>query len=95
LEGVLVGLAGSPLVVWSVLYLLARRVVAFLVLLARGDRVKAIEVLVLRHEISVLRRQMARPVLEPVDRVWLAALSRPLPRRRWGVFFVSPATLLR
>jgi hypothetical protein len=50
---------------------------------------------VLRHENSVLRRQIGRVRYEPGDRLWLAALSRLVPRRRWGeVFAVTPATLL-
>jgi hypothetical protein len=46
-------------------------------------------------ELLVLRRQVARPRLQPRDRVLLAALPRMLPRHRWDAFFVIPATLLR
>ena len=46
------------------------------------------------HELEVLRRQYPRPRLEPKDWALLAALSRLLPRRRWSVFVVTPATLL-
>jgi hypothetical protein len=50
---------------------------------------------VLRHENAVLRRQIGRVRYKPADRLWLAALSRLVPRRRWGeVFPVTPATLL-
>jgi putative transposase len=61
----------------------------------RGERANAVEVLVLRHQVAVLRRQVRRPDLEPVDRVLLAGLSRLLPRVRWAAFFVTPATVLR
>jgi transposase InsO family protein len=61
----------------------------------RGDAAKDIEILVLRHQLAVLRRQVSRPVLRPADRVLLAALSRMLPRTRWNTFMVTPATLLR
>ncbi|MEV4360165.1 hypothetical protein [Nonomuraea sp. NPDC049625] len=58
------------------LYMIVRHLVGGLVLLARSGGVKEIEILVLRHEVAVLRRQIARPLLQPADRVWLAALSR-------------------
>jgi putative transposase len=50
---------------------------------------------VLRHQLTVLRRQVARPRLEPADRALLAAVSRVLPRARWSCFLVKPETLLR
>src|SRR5438874_2274729 len=61
----------------------------------RGDRAKDVEILVLRHQIAVLRRQVRRLDLEPTDRAVLAALSRLLPRQHWATFFVTPVTLLR
>jgi hypothetical protein len=76
-------------------YLVLGRVFQFLVLLGRGDRVKEVEIVALRHQVAVLRRQVSRPDLTDGDRVLLAALSRLLPRRSWNSFFVSPATLLR
>jgi transposase InsO family protein len=65
------------------------------VLLARRERSKELEILVLRHELSILRRQVRRPQFAPRDRLLLAALSRVLPRRSWHVFLVTPASLLR
>ncbi len=63
--------------------------------LARRRVSKDAELLVLRHENAVLRRQASRVRYEPADRLWLAALSRLIPRRRQGeVFGVTPATLL-
>ena len=63
--------------------------------LARGEVSKDAELLVLRHENAVLRRQISRVRYQPGDRLWLAALSWLIPRRRWGeVFAVTPATLL-
>ena len=55
----------------------------------------AIEVVMLRHEVAVLRRQVARPALRPADRAVLAGLSRVLSSARRGRFFVQPETLLR
>ena len=65
------------------------------VLLARRERSKELEILVLRHELSILRRQVRRPQFAPRDRLLLAALSRVLPRRSWPAFLVTPETLLR
>ena len=79
----------------SVGYVILRQVLQLLILTARGDRANAVEVLVLRHQVAVLRRQVRRLDLEPADRVVLAGLSRLLPRARWAAFFVTPATLLR
>jgi putative transposase len=77
------------------MYTLTRRAVELMVLRVRADAAKDIELLVLRHQLAVLRRQVHRPALEPADRILLAALSRVLPRPRWAAFFVTPNTLLR
>jgi putative transposase len=76
-------------------YLTLCRSIQLLVLLARGDTTKDLEILVLRHQLAVLRRQAPRPRFEPADRALLAALSRVLPRARGSCFFVKPETLLR
>jgi putative transposase len=82
-------------VIFSVVYLLTRRMLGCLSLLARREASKDAEFLVLRHENAVLRRQTGRVRYQPADRLWLAALSRLIPRHRWGaVFAVTPATLL-
>jgi len=76
-------------------YLSLCRSIQLLALLARGDAAKDLEILVLRHQLAVLRRQSTRPKLGPGDRALLAAVSRVLPRSRWSCFFVTPETLLR
>jgi putative transposase len=76
-------------------YLTLCRTIQLLALRARGDPAKDLEILVLRHQLAVLRRQVPRPRLEPSDRALLAAVSRVLPRARWSCFFVKPETLLR
>src|SRR5438874_517103 len=78
-------------IIYEVLYVVVR----LLVLRGRRDRSKDVEILVLRKQLDVLRRQVPHPRLEDRDRVVLAALSRVLRRRTWPVFFVTPATLLR
>jgi putative transposase len=79
----------------KIVYLLVRRMLGLVVLLLRGDRAKDVELLVLRHENAVLRRQAGQVRYGPADWVWFAALARLIPRRRWAdVFPVTPATLL-
>ncbi len=79
----------------SSLYLVVRCLLGSLMVLARRQVSKDAELLVLRHENAVLRRQISRIRYQPGDRLWLAALSRLIPRRRWGeVFAVTPATLV-
>lgn len=80
---------------WSFVHLALRNVLQLAVLLARSERSKEIEILALRHELAILRRQERRPQLEPPDRAVLAALSRALPRGAWPIFHVTSATLLR
>jgi hypothetical protein len=82
-------------VIFSIVYLLVRCLLGCLMVTARQEPSKDVELLVLRHENAVLRRQVSRVCYQPTDRVWLAALSRLIPRRRWAeVFDVTPATLL-
>ncbi|MGH3085208.1 MAG: helix-turn-helix domain-containing protein, partial [Gaiellaceae bacterium] len=80
----------------SFLYWSLRRLLELVVLRCRSEREKEIEILLLRHQLRVLERQIARPQLTQADRALLAALSRVLPRRAWRrSAFVRPATLLR
>jgi putative transposase len=82
-------------VLFTIVYLLARRILSLAVLLLGRDLAKDAELLVLRHENTVLRRHAGRIRYEPTDRVWLTALARLIPRGRWAeVFPVTPATLL-
>ena len=80
---------------WSFVYLVVRNLFALVQLSGRSGRSKELEILVLRHELAVLRRQSARPRLTRADRAFLAALSRSLPRPAWASFPVRPDTLLR
>jgi transposase InsO family protein len=61
----------------------------------RSQDFKELEIVVLRHELAILRRHVARPTLRSADRIFLAAASRLIPRHRWSSFFVTPDTLLR
>ena len=80
---------------WSFVHLVVRNLFALVWLLGRPRRSKELEILVLRHELAILRRQAARPKLTRADRALLAALSRSLPRTAWAGFPVKPETLLR
>jgi putative transposase len=83
------------LVLIGMAYRLGRRMLGVLGAAARSDGALLAEVLVLRHENAVLRRQVVRVRFEPVDRAWFAALSALIPRARWAeVFPVTPTTLL-
>ncbi|MCA2219487.1 integrase core domain-containing protein [Jidongwangia harbinensis] len=81
-------------VVHTIASLIVRRVLG---VLGCGPSVHAgaVEIAVLRHQLAVLHRQVVRPRYTPADRTLLSALARLLPRERWAVFFVTPATLLR
>jgi hypothetical protein len=75
----------------SFLYLAFVRVVQLVRLLCRAQDDLAIEIVMLRHEVAVLRRQVDRPALRPADRAPLVGLSRLLSRARREGFFVQPA----
>jgi hypothetical protein len=79
---------------FSFLYLAVRAVLAALVRSRRGLDVKDIELLVLRHELAILRRQVVRPKLGMADRALLAAAAVHLPRSKRTVLLVTPRTLL-
>src|SRR3982751_1147866 len=75
-------------------FVIVRRVLGLVALGPVPDG-KDVEIAGLRHQLMVVRRQVARPRYAPADRMVLAMLARLLPRERWAVFLVTPATLLR
>jgi hypothetical protein len=77
------------------LYLLLCQVLRWLALLARSSAAKDAELLMLRHEVAVLRRQETQPRVNWADRAVLAGLVRLLPRPAWRGLFIQPPTLLR
>jgi putative transposase len=81
-------------VAMSFLYRLAVRLFELMRLARRSDTDKDIEILVLRHQLRVIRRQVNQTRFEPADRALLSLLGRLLPRRRWSAFLVTPATVL-
>ena len=82
-------------VVLSLIYRLVSRVLDLVRIRRMTEAEKDIEILVLRHQLEVLRRQVGRVHYEPADRAVLASLARLLPRRCWSAFLVTPSTLLR
>src|SRR5262245_15858885 len=88
------GYAGGFVLI-SFCYLFLRRLLQLVALRVRSDEWKELEIVVLRHELGILRRQTRRPAIAAFDRLFLAAASRLLPRARWPSFIVTPATLLR
>jgi putative transposase len=74
----------------SMVYRLVCSLLGLIAVLVRRDLSKDAELLVLRHENALLRRQIAQVRYVPADRAWLAAVSRLLPRYRWAQVFPSP-----
>jgi putative transposase len=70
-------------------------ILEFVVPRTRSEEFKELEIVVLRHELAILRRTTRRPAITAADRVLLAVASRLLPRVRWRAFIVTRATLLR
>lgn len=89
------GCLRASFVLLSTVYAVTRRLLSLPALLLRSEVSTKAELLVLRHENAVLRRQVPRVRYEPSDRLWLAALSSLIPRHRWAeIFSITPATLL-
>ncbi len=80
---------------FGLVYLLLRRVVRLIALSSNELMNTEVEVVILRHQLMVLKRQVGRPRLRRRDRLFMAAISRALPRARWSSFVVGPQTLLR
>ena len=76
----------------SFCYLVLRRLLQLVALRVRSNEWKELGIVVLRHELAILRRRTRRPTITAVDRTFLAAASRLLSRNRWPSFIVRPAT---
>src|SRR4051812_35903516 len=82
------------MVVRTLAFVIVRRVLG-LVGLGSAPDAKDVEIAVLRHQLMVVRRQVARPRYALADRMVLAMLARLLPRERWATLLVTPLMLLR
>jgi putative transposase len=82
-------------VFFSLCYVVVRWVLQLTALRVRANDLKELEIVVLRHELAILQRRSRRPALTWIDRIFLAAASRLLPRARWRSLIVTPATVLR
>src|ERR1700716_655305 len=89
------GFGRIHVVALRLVYLIFLRLTCWAALFARSDSAKNAEILVLRHQLAVLRRQVARPRLSWADRAIISALARILSRTRRRHLFVTPGTLLR
>ena len=87
--------ARLPIVALSFLYRLVRSVVEFIRIHRMDALAKDAEILLLRHQLAILRRQVARPRFSWTDRALVAALARLVPRERWATFLITPETILR
>jgi hypothetical protein len=85
----------DPPVPLQLIYQIVAKLLGWLVLRARSDTAKEIEILVLRHQLAVLRRRTRRPRLSWADRALIAALTRLLPPPQRLGLLVTPATVLR
>jgi putative transposase len=82
-------------VLFALVYLLLRRVVRWMAGPSNDRMDNEVEVVVLRHQLMVLKRQVGKPRLRRRDRLFMAAIARTLSRARWSSLVVSPQTLLR
>ena len=79
----------------SLCYGVLRWILQLAALRVRSDECKDLEIVVLRHELGILRRRTRRPAMTWTDRLFLTAASRLLSRAQWRSFMITPATLLR
>ena len=79
----------------SLCYLVLRYILQLTVLRCRSSDCKDLEIIVLHHQLNILRRRTRRPRVTTLDRLFFAAASRLMPETRWRSFIVKPETLLR
>ena len=80
---------------FSLCYVALQWILQLVVLRVRSKDFKDLEIVVLRHELVILRRRSRRPAMVWADRLCLTAASRLLSRAQWRAFVVTPPTLLR